>query len=363
MKKDIIIVGAGAAGIGVAALLQRMGLDFMILEKDGVGSSFEKWPEEMQMISPSFTGNFFGMPDLNAITPDTSPAYTLLTEHPSGKQYAQYLKEVAGLYELPIEKATVHSIEKKENFVIKTDSGEYEAKYVVWAAGEFQYPNNDSFPGAELCLHTSSVTSWSSLKQDSYFVIGAYESGIDAAYQLAKQGKKVTVLDSGDELENVQSDSSYSLSPFTRDRYESQKENITVISNARVKKITNDDNYIISTEKKEFTSQTKPILATGFKSSLLLVNDFFEHDEGVIQLTEDDESTLAENLFLAGPQVRHKEAIFCFIYKFRQRFAIVAETIATRLGKLDEVKEIIEEYNKENFYMRDLSCCGDECPC
>ena len=67
---DVIIVGAGAAGIGVAAVLKRMNINFIILEKEEVGASFKKWPEETQFISPSFTGNFFKMPDLNAASLD-----------------------------------------------------------------------------------------------------------------------------------------------------------------------------------------------------------------------------------------------------------------------------------------------------
>ena len=34
-----------------------------------------------------------------------------------------------------------------------------------------------------------------------------------------------------------------------------------------------------------------------------------------------------KNLFLVGPQVKHGSALFCFIYKYRQRFAIVAEKL------------------------------------
>ena len=74
-NNDVVIVGAGPAGIGVAVTLKRMGINFVIVEKDSIGSSFKKWPEETQFISPSFTGNFFRMPDLNAITPETSPAF------------------------------------------------------------------------------------------------------------------------------------------------------------------------------------------------------------------------------------------------------------------------------------------------
>ena len=59
--------------------------------------------KESRLISPSFTGNFFGMPDLNAITPETSPAYNFGTEHPSGEEYAKYLQTIAKHYKLKIQ--------------------------------------------------------------------------------------------------------------------------------------------------------------------------------------------------------------------------------------------------------------------
>ena len=71
--QDVIVVGAGPAGIGVAAAL-----------------------------TPSFTSNQFGLVDLNAITPYTSPALSLLEEHPTGPDYAAYLEMVAKLHELDV---------------------------------------------------------------------------------------------------------------------------------------------------------------------------------------------------------------------------------------------------------------------
>ncbi len=38
-------------------------------------------------------------------------------------------------------------------------------------------------------------------------------------------------------------------------------------------------------------------------------------------------------LFLVGPAVRHGELSFCFIYKFRQRFGVVANAICRGLGR------------------------------
>lgn len=41
---NIIIIGAGAAGIGFGASLKTVGIeDFLILEKGEIGDSFLKW--------------------------------------------------------------------------------------------------------------------------------------------------------------------------------------------------------------------------------------------------------------------------------------------------------------------------------
>lgn len=56
---DVIIVGAGASGIGVGLMLtETFRVDksrVLIIERGkDVGESFRRWPEEMKFISPSF---------------------------------------------------------------------------------------------------------------------------------------------------------------------------------------------------------------------------------------------------------------------------------------------------------------------
>ena len=114
-KYDVTIVGAGPAGLGVGIILEKLGINYIILEKNSIGSSFRKWPKETRFISPSFTGNFFKMVDLNAITPDTSPAFYLRTEHPTGTDYAKYLVSISEFFELNVKtRVNVKKIEKNE---------------------------------------------------------------------------------------------------------------------------------------------------------------------------------------------------------------------------------------------------------
>ncbi len=366
--RDVVIVGAGAAGIGTAVVLKRMGINFVIVEKDDIGASFMKWPEETQFISPSFTGNFFNMPDLNAITPETSPAFNLLTEHPTGEEYQEYLQNISEYYELDIETGiTVDSVKKKKDtFVVKTNAGEYHCDFLIWAAGEYQYPDRAAFKGADLCTHYSEVNSFEEIKTKDRIVIGAYESGCDAAINLCREGTKVTLLDRSNSFELINSDSSYSLSPFTRDRLIEDDIDFDYQPNSGVNEVRfeNGQYYVETVNDKQFSSPHKPINCTGFISSLSLVDSLFEINDGYPSLNQFDESAKTKNLFLVGPQVKHGNALFCFIYKYRQRFAIVSHRIAVR-KKIDKsiINNVIQDYKTTNFYMKDLSCCDGECVC
>ena len=76
-------------------------------------------------------------------------------------------------------------------------------------------------------------------------------------------------------------------------------------------------------------------------------------------ISEDDESTTTPGMYLCGPSVRHDGHVFCFIYKYRQRFAIVANAIASSL-EID-TEEFVAAYRSWGMYLDDLSCCGQEC--
>lgn len=377
MKKnpyDIVIVGAGAAGIGIGALLQLLEINnFVLLERHEVGASFSMWPREMKFISPSFPGHGFGSLDLNAIVPNTSPGYSLNSEHPNGKDYQIYLKNISKHFELPVRTGIdVISIQressKRKGFVLESNQETIRCRFVIWAAGEFQYPNINSIPGAEYCIHNSSVKSWQQLKGEEFIVIGGFESGIDAAVNLAHNGKKVKVFDKQEAWNTETSDPSCSLSIYTYNRLKLaiDKGFITLKSNSAIKKIEKvKDGFMVYNGIEKIRTKSPPVLATGFKTSLSLIRDLFEWNEkeNYPLLTENDESTITPGLFLVGPNVRHDDLIFCFIYKFRQRFGVVANEISKRIGDKNLNTSVFEFYRDKGMLLEDLDCCGDECTC
>eukprot|EP01051_Picozoa_sp_SAG22_P020392 SAG22_NODE_4106_length_1384_cov_1.414786_3_plen_97_part_01 len=56
----------------------------------------------MRFITPSFNHQAFGMMDLNSVAFDTSPGQMHHEEHPTGQQYAQYLRVVAHMHGLQV---------------------------------------------------------------------------------------------------------------------------------------------------------------------------------------------------------------------------------------------------------------------
>ena len=365
---EVVIVGAGAAGIGCGAVLKDLGIEnFVILERHQVGASFSLWAEEMRLITPSFPSHGFGLLDLNAVVLNTSPALSFRREHLKGKEYALYLETVADHFQLSVKTETdvqtIEALPEDKGFVIQTSRGEFLTKFVIWAAGEFQYPNLNPFPGAKLCMHNSQVRSWADLEGDEFVVIGGYESGVDAASNLAARGKKVKLLDRKSSWSNLDSDPSVSLSPYSLKRLEIAYSMglVELIGEQHIDSVKAVDNgYVVQSEYEQWFSSTPPILCTGFDSSLKQIAPLFDWSKGYAALSGEDESTLTPGLFVVGPSVRHGELIFCFIYKFRQRFAVVANAIAQRLG-IDPTP--LEAYRKEGLFLDDLSCCSNDCVC
>ena len=51
----VVIIGAGPAGIGTAALLSECAIPALVIERGRIGESMRRWPQETRFISPSFT--------------------------------------------------------------------------------------------------------------------------------------------------------------------------------------------------------------------------------------------------------------------------------------------------------------------
>ena len=294
-------------------------------------------------------------------------------EHPSGVEYAEYLEIVAEYYQLPVYEgeevismasATMDMPTDADADTNATFSG-FElqmaggarlfARFVLWAGGEFQHPKRPPIPGAELGVHSSTVSSWANITstteadRDRMLVVGGYESGIDAAVNLAEQGvQNVFVFDKGAPWSQREGDPSEILAPRTIERLDRMlaaaeadasrgkaatgrihlvQQHVERIADMPTAAEADDEQsadgrfQLTTGDGSVFSSNSPPLLATGFKGNASVVADLFGWNDDVAYptLTGNDESVKTPGLFLVGSQVRHRakkeEWIFCFIYK------------------------------------------------
>lgn len=373
-QTQVLIVGAGPAGLGVALALKQAGVtEQLIVDAREVGAAFRAWPRGMSLLTPSFFSNSFGLTDLNSIDPNTSPADFLHTQHPKGQGYADYLDAIVDHFELPVRTGvSVASLRKETpSFCVETSEGPIHADYVVWAAGQFFHPRDRDFPGAHHALHSSKVEDWAELEGDAFTVIGGYESGVDAALNLVQNGKSVRLISRGEPWASSHPDPSRSLSPRTFDRLREllkspeNAQRLEFTKNTTIKCIEAGEGFWTLRDHDDVpvATMTRPILANGFESGLGLVSNHFNYDENNLPIfsEEADESTLTNGLFYSGPALVHRNALFCFIYKFRARFGVIAAEIARRLN-LPDVEKKLEPYAKAGFMNTDLDCCTN-CAC
>lgn len=343
-RLDVIIVGGGAAGIGMALALAKVpGLKYGVLESDRVGESFRRWPAQTRLITPSFHSNPFGLADLNAVSEASSPAIFAGAEHLSGPQYADYLSFIADAHELPIAcgcKVLEAAPEPGGGFRLATERGTLYTRFLIWATGEYLFPDLNPVPGGQWCLHYARIPDWKALEPGRHTVIGGYESGVDATVNLLKLGHRVRLLARRPtwDLPEVY-DPSQALSPYTRERLREieSSDRLEIVFDADVAAVSQAAGggfRIHAANGRHWDSELPPVLGTGFLKgggARQIAHLWDWNDEGRLTLTEQDESTRTPGLFLVGPQVRHDQRIYCFIYKFRQRFPLIARQIAQRL--------------------------------
>jgi thioredoxin reductase len=364
---DALVIGAGPAGIGTALALAAVeDLTFGVLERGRIGQTFLDWPAEQAFLTPSFTGNGFGATDLNAVHPETSPAFSLGVDYPDGAQYARYLRSVAKHFRVPVlDETEVTAVARHpEGFEAQSSRGPVLARTIVWAGGEFHDPLPPRLAGGGLCDPARAAEAWAP-RAGRVVVIGGYESGLDLACHHVERGAQVTVVDGAAPWDaGSGSDPSFRLAPRSRVRLRAaQRTGRLTLTGAHATGIKRDGAAwrVGLDDGTRVRADSRPIAATGYGPGLGPVGDLFDRrPDGWPELDEDDQSTVAQGLFLAGPAIRHGGLKFCFIYKFRQRFAHIARVIGERAGK--DVGAL-EAWRAAGMLTDDLSCCGVECAC
>jgi putative flavoprotein involved in K+ transport len=191
---DVIIAGAGHAGLSASYHLTQYGLKHIVFERGSIGESWQSQRWDSFKLNTANKLNVFPGFDYQGSDPDGFS---------TAQQFVTMLKNYAAAFKLPVaENTTILSVEKKmgqkifsvtvkENGVVKN----YYAKQVIIASGmqnEIQIPSVAGFVDAGVKqLHTSQYRSAEGLPPGSVLVAGSGQSGCQIAEDLADNGRKV----------------------------------------------------------------------------------------------------------------------------------------------------------------------------
>ncbi|WP_201317665.1 NAD(P)-binding domain-containing protein [Paenibacillus sp. EPM92] len=183
---DVIVIGAGQAGLAAGYHLKKSGLQFLILESSGESAgSWPKYYDSLKLFSPARYSTLPGMS-----FPGPGDRYPLRDE------VIAYLKDYALHFQFPIVyNSHVSAIQQESGtFRIITMSGEtYQARNLICATGSFSRPfipeidGQNDFKGK--VLHSSEYLRPDAFLDQSVIVVGRGNSAVQIAIELSEVAK------------------------------------------------------------------------------------------------------------------------------------------------------------------------------
>jgi putative flavoprotein involved in K+ transport len=180
-RLDVIVIGAGQAGLAVAWHLAQLGRRFLVLDAaPEIGHAWRSRWDSLTLFTPAEYDALPGMP-----FPATAGTY------PTKDEVADYLAAYADHFELPVllNAAVTRLTREHGHFAVQTGQGTLTAHQVIVATGPFQRPVIPA-PARQLStsvvqLHSSQYRNPRDLPSGRVLVVGAGNSGLQIATELA----------------------------------------------------------------------------------------------------------------------------------------------------------------------------------
>ena len=181
---DLLIIGAGPAGISAAFEAKKSGLNYLVLEKSLIGNTIYNYPVGLTVFS---TVN-----ELEFVEGDLKPA----REKPTREELLSYYVRFVLDNDLDIQwEEEVLSVESRgeNHFSVKSAKGEYEASNILFAIGAMDYPRKLGAKGEDLPkVHDHFRETYPWVKKKALIVGGGNSAG-EAALFLAEEGAETTL--------------------------------------------------------------------------------------------------------------------------------------------------------------------------
>jgi len=188
---DVLIIGAGPIGMACAIEAGKQGLKYVIVEKGALVNSLYNYPVFMTFFSTSQRLEIGGVP------------FVSINPKPNRNEAVEYYRRVAEKFSLNIHLfETVNRVAQQadHSFVVHTSKREYRAQYVIVSTGFYDVPVLMNIPGEELPKVTHYYKDPHLYAFQNVVVVGANNSGIDAALETYRKGANVTLVIRGGEI-------------------------------------------------------------------------------------------------------------------------------------------------------------------
>lgn len=177
---DVIIVGAGPAGISASLSAKKIGLNFLVVEQDSLGGTVYNFPRAKIVMTSPMDLPLYGKVKLVETTKN---------------ELINLWNEVLSKNKISInEHERVEQIQKSEDlFTVKTTNGHYTSKAVLLSIGRRGTPRKLGVPGEEKEKVYYRLLEPELIHQKNILIVGGGDSAIESAILLADEQNNVTL--------------------------------------------------------------------------------------------------------------------------------------------------------------------------
>jgi putative flavoprotein involved in K+ transport len=185
---EVVVIGAGQAGLAAGYELARRGIDHVVLERDRIGQSWRTLWNSFCLVTPNWfirlPGGTYDGPEPDGYMPRDA--------------IVAYLERYAASFHAPVrEGVEVRSVVPgPAGLWVHTTAGDLCARAVVVATGTFRTPYRParkSFPASVLVIDACGYSDPESLPAGGILVIGSGQTGCQLAEELHGAGREVVL--------------------------------------------------------------------------------------------------------------------------------------------------------------------------